>query len=99
MSVWISLSVLSAISKYSGNLTYLTLSIGININRVSDPKIDIKKDSCEPGWWGFLSWQINVKQTTPPMVNFYWLQTPYVVLGFYKSPGDGDYPAFWLGRS
>ena len=36
------------IPKYSAILSYLTLNFTRSKNVVSDPKLDIKKDSCEP---------------------------------------------------
>ena len=53
------LSIFSAISNYSATLSSLILSFARNINGVSDPKLGIKKDSCEPERWGSSSWQIN----------------------------------------
>jgi len=40
-----------------------------------------------------------MKQTTPSIVNFYYLQTPYIVLRFLKSWVMGIIPLFDWGEA
>ena len=49
-----------------------------------------KKDSCEPRWWGLLSWQNKQKETTPSIGKKFYCYTLYIVLILNWSLGDGD---------
>jgi len=57
-----------------------------------------KKDPCEPGWWGFLSWQIKKEQTTPSIGNFYYLQDAKAGLEFQWDQDSGFRRLKWFQK-